>query len=45
MQFKELFPSTKPVIACIHLMPLPGAPKYSGNMEKIFDTALRETKI
>ena len=30
MAFRELFTSPKPLIACIHLMPLPGSPHYAG---------------
>lgn len=43
--FQELFKTSKPVIGCIHLLPLPGSPLYSGNMKDIFDRALRETEL
>jgi membrane complex biogenesis BtpA family protein len=43
--FKELFPSEKPVIACVHLLPLPGAPLYEGPVETIFKQALEEVNI
>jgi uncharacterized protein len=45
MDFKDLFPTRKPVIACVHLLPLPGAPLYQGNMRQIYDTALAEVAI
>jgi membrane complex biogenesis BtpA family protein len=45
MTFKHLFPSQKPLIACIHLLPLPGAPRYMGNMREVYDTALAEAAI
>ncbi len=45
MNFKELFPDKKPVIACIHLMPLPGAPLYDGNFESVINKAEEETQI
>ena len=45
MDFKDLFPTRKPVIACIHLLPLPGAPRYQGNMRQVYDTALAEAAI
>lgn len=43
--FQSLFPQTCPVIAVIHLQPLPGAPAYAGDMQGVIETALRETEI
>jgi len=43
--FKELFSSRQPVIACIHLPALPGAPMYDGNMDAIYEKAIEEAKI
>ncbi|MBS0359610.1 MAG: BtpA/SgcQ family protein [Proteobacteria bacterium] len=40
-----LFPNKKPVIACIHLMALPGSPLYEGNMDRIYNKALEELEI
>jgi membrane complex biogenesis BtpA family protein len=45
MDFTDLFPTRKPVIACVHLLPLPGAPLYQGNMRQIYDTALADVAI
>jgi membrane complex biogenesis BtpA family protein len=45
MDFKDLFPRPKPLIACIHLLPLPGAPRYAGAMRQVYDTALAEVAI
>ncbi len=45
MNFKDIFTTQKPLIACIHLMPLPGAPLYKGNMDNIFETALKEVEV
>lgn len=45
MTFKDLFRDPKPLIACIHLMPLPGSPRYSGKMTEVYDTALSEVAI
>ena len=45
MEFKALFPSAKPLIACLHLMPLPGAPRYAGNMRQVYASALSEVAI
>lgn len=43
-KFCKLFPS-KPVIACIHLPALPGAPMYDGDMNFIYEKALEEAKF
>jgi membrane complex biogenesis BtpA family protein len=45
MDFQSLFPARKPLIACIHLLPLPGSPRYQGTMEVVYDTALAEVAI
>lgn len=45
MAFAELFTTPKPLIACIHLQPLPGAPRYQGSMGQVIDTALTELDI
>ncbi len=45
MGFRDLFTTSKPLIACIHLLPLPGAPRYTGNMREVYDTALAEAAI
>lgn len=41
----DLFSNTKPVIACIHLMALPGAPLYEGDMERIYAVAKAELEL
>ena len=45
MAFRDLFTAPKPLIACIHLMPLPGSPRYAGTMREVYDTALAEAEI
>jgi len=45
MNYFSLFKNEKPLIACIHLLPLPGAPGYEGDMSKIIDHALAEVTI
>jgi membrane complex biogenesis BtpA family protein len=45
MDFKGLFPKTKPLIACIHLLSLPGSPGYAGSMKTIIKAALDEAKL
>lgn len=45
MTFHTLFASSKPLIACIHLLPLPGSPRYDGNMQAVYDTALAEAAL
>lgn len=44
MDFKTLFPNKKPIIACVHLLPLPGAPLYDGDLTAIYDQALLEAE-
>src|SRR5262249_33342687 len=45
MAFKDLFTAPKPLIACIHLMPLPGSPRYAGSMREVHDAAVAQTAI
>jgi membrane complex biogenesis BtpA family protein len=45
MVFKDLFTAQKPLIPCIHLLPLPGSPRYTGNMREVYNTALSEVAI
>ena len=45
MTFHDLFPNEKPIIACIHLLPLPGAPLFDGNINALYEHALQETEI
>jgi hypothetical protein len=45
MNFRDLFGRKKPVIACVHLLPLPGAPRYTGDMRAVYATALAEAEI
>lgn len=35
----------KPVIACIHLLPTVGSHKYDGEVERIYETAMREARV
>ncbi len=43
--FTQIFPRLKPVIGCVHLLPLPGAPRYDGSLQKIYDRALQEAAL
>lgn len=45
MNFKDLFPTRKPLIGCIHLASLPGSPGYEGSMKKVIETALWEAEL
>jgi uncharacterized protein len=45
MKFSDIFKLPKPLLACIHLLPLPGAPHYAGSMQEVYDRALTETEI
>lgn len=41
----RLWPDTKPVVGMIHLLPLPGAPRWGGSMAAVVDRAVREAEI
>lgn len=45
MELKQLFQKPKPIIGMVHLLPLPGAPGYRGNISEIYDQALWEAKV
>ncbi len=45
MRFEELFPGGRPLIACVHLLPLPGSPAYAGSMDSVYETALAEIEV
>lgn len=42
--FNQLFPH-KPLIAVIHLLPLPGSPDYQGNLKQVYEIALQEVNL
>lgn len=44
MENTTLF-SEKAIIGVIHLLPLPGAPKYAGSIQQIIDRALKEANL
>jgi membrane complex biogenesis BtpA family protein len=44
-RFKDLFPHRKPLIACIHLQALPGAPLYGGDLKAVYDQAIAEAEL
>ena len=41
-KYYDLFGGKKPVIGMIHLLPLPGAPRYGGSMEEIEQAAMQD---
>jgi membrane complex biogenesis BtpA family protein len=45
MSFQDLFGRKKPLIACVHLLALPGAPRFTGDIREVYDTALAEAEI
>lgn len=45
MRSKDLFYTPKPLIACIHLLALPGAPLYEGDMNAVIDRAVQEAEL
>lgn len=45
MKLNTLFTTKKPVIGVIHLLPLPGSPNFSGDIDLIIQRALTEVEI
>ena len=45
MTFTDLFGGRKPLIGVLHLLPLPGAPRYDGNIQRVYDQALSELDV
>ena len=44
-KFNKVFNVPKPIIGMIHVDPLPGTPKYKGNIKSIINKAISEAKI
>ncbi len=42
--FNKVFKGQKPIIGMVHLKPLPGAPGYCGDLDKVYDAALADLK-
>lgn len=40
----NLFGTTKPIIGVVHLMPLPGSPRWSGDLRAVLDHAREDAK-
>src|SRR5215470_13349300 len=41
----QVFNVEVPIIGCVHLMALPGAPLYGGSMSAVYDKAIEEAEI
>jgi uncharacterized protein len=44
-RFQDIFSKQKPLIGCIHLLPLPGAPLYDGDLDAVYSVALQEAAV
>mgnify|MGYP001008441123 CR=1 FL=1 len=42
---EKLFNCNKPIIGMVHLLPLPGSPKFDGDVEKVIQRALEDAKL
>ncbi|MBR4470436.1 MAG: BtpA/SgcQ family protein [Erysipelotrichaceae bacterium] len=42
--FNKVFKGQKPIIGMVHLKPLPGAPGYCGDLDKVYEAALADLK-
>lgn len=45
MKFGSLFNISKPIVGVVHLLPLPGSPKYQGHLDAIVDRSLKEVQL
>jgi len=45
MELKQLFNNPHPIIGMVHLLPLPGAPNFQGDIGEIYARASREADI
>ena len=43
--FRKLFGDKKPIIGMIHLAPLPGSPKYEGDLEEVYIKAKHDLDV
>lgn len=41
-EFSRLFGDKKPIIGMIHLLPLPGSPRYKGKISEVIERACRD---
>ncbi len=44
-QFAELFPVPRPLIGMVHLAPLPGTPRWAGNIDDVIKRAMDDARI
>ncbi|MDY6785078.1 MAG: BtpA/SgcQ family protein [Cyanobacteriota bacterium] len=42
MDFKQIFPNSKPIIGVVHLLPLPSSARWGGNLQTVIDRAEQE---
>jgi uncharacterized protein len=45
MNINQIFSTSKPIIGMVHLLPLPGSPKYGGNPDAICERAMDEIQL
>jgi hypothetical protein len=45
MGFRDIFPDCRPLIGMVHLAPLPGAPRYGGDLEEVERRALADAEV
>ena len=44
-QYAELFPVPRPLIGMVHLAPLPGTPRWGGNIDDVIKRAMDDARI
>ena len=43
-RLREKLKNEKVIIGMVHLLPLPGSPKYEGDMDKIYEAGLKDLR-
>lgn len=42
---REIFSADRPLIGVVHLLPLPGSPRFGGSMDQVVDRARRDARV
>src|SRR5438045_3541481 len=45
MPISHIFPRSRPLIGMVHLLPLPGAPRWGGSMDDVVERAVADAAV